>query len=66
MAEAEDNTVVLTYKYRSLPTKRQRRALGEILESQRILYNAALEERTDCYRKTGKTISVYGRDGRTN
>lgn len=55
MAVAEDNTVVLTYKYRLLPTKRQHAALAEILESQRILYNAALQERIDCYRKTGKT-----------
>ncbi|WP_435008063.1 RNA-guided endonuclease InsQ/TnpB family protein [Tundrisphaera lichenicola] len=54
MADAEDNTVVLTYKYRLLPTKRQHAALADILESQRILYNAALEERIDCYRKTGK------------
>ena len=23
------------------------------------LYNAALEERTDCYRKTGRTITYY-------
>lgn len=43
----------LTYKYRLLPTRRQHRALGAILESQRQLYNAALEERIDCYRKTG-------------
>lgn len=45
--------IVLTYKYRLLPTKRQHKALAEILESQRILYNAALQERIDCYRKTG-------------
>jgi len=57
MADAEDNTVVLTYKYRLLPTKRQHAALAEICESQRILYNAALEERVDCYRKTGKSLS---------
>ena len=56
MAEAEDNTVVLTYKYRLLPTKRQHAALTQILESQRILYNAALEERIGCFRRTGKTL----------
>lgn len=48
---------VLTYKYRLLPTRRQHEALAAILETQRILYNAALEERIDCYRKTGKTRS---------
>lgn len=48
---------VLTYKYRLLPTKRQHKALLEILSSQCDLYNAALEERIDCYRKTKKSIS---------
>lgn len=44
----------LTYKYRLLPSKRQHAALAMICESQRHLYNAALEERIDCYRKTGR------------
>ena len=43
----------LTYRYRLLPTKRQHRALEAILEAQRQLYNAALEERIDAYRKAG-------------
>lgn len=43
----------LTYKYRLLPNKRQHVALADVCEQQRILYNAALEERIDCYRKTG-------------
>ena len=43
-----------TFKYRLLPSKAQHRRLEEICESQRVLYNAALEERMDCYRKTGK------------
>lgn len=46
--------MILTYRYRLLPTKRQHLALVEICESQRQLYNAALEERIDCHRKTGK------------
>lgn len=46
-------TMILTYRYRLLPTKRQHQALVAILESQRELYNAALLERIDCYRKTG-------------
>jgi putative transposase len=48
---------VLTYKYRLLPTRRQHSALTDILEAQRQLYNAALGERIDAYRKCGITIS---------
>ena len=44
----------LTYKYRLLPSKRQHAALARICEDQRQLYCAALQERIDCYRKTGK------------
>ena len=47
--------MIVAYRYRLLPTKRQHRALEQILESQRQLYNAALEERIDAYRKTGVT-----------
>jgi putative transposase len=43
--------MILTYQYRLLPTKRQHRALESILESQRQLYNAALEERIGAYRR---------------
>ncbi len=46
--------MILSYKYRLLPSKNQHAALAGILESQRLLYNAALQERVDCYRKTGK------------
>ena len=46
--------MILTYKYRLLPSKRQHAALTAICESQRQLYNAALQERIDCYQKTGK------------
>lgn len=38
---------VRTYRYRLLPTAKQHGALERILESQRVLYNAALQERTD-------------------
>jgi putative transposase len=47
--------VILTYRYRLLPLKSQHRALERLLGTQRDLYNMALEERIDCYRKTGKT-----------
>lgn len=43
--------VILTYSYRLLPSKSQHRALLAILESQRQLYNAALEERIGAYRQ---------------
>jgi putative transposase len=49
---------ILTFKYRVLPTRRQHLALAAICEDQRQLYNAALEERIGCYRKTGK-IRTY-------
>jgi putative transposase len=49
--------MILTYRYRLLPSKRQHMALAAILASQRILYNAALEERIDAYRKAAKSIS---------
>ena len=47
--------MILTYRYRLLPTKRQHRVLEAILEGQRQLYNAGLEERIDAYRKAGIT-----------
>ena len=51
--------MVITFRYRLLPTKAQHRALEEILESQRQLYNAALEERIGAYQKAGKTITYF-------
>jgi len=47
--------VILTFRYRLLPSKRQHRSLESILEQQRELYNGALEERVDAYRKAGIT-----------
>ena len=44
--------------YRLLPQKRGVwRWLERVLEAQRQLYNAALEERIDCWRKTGRTVT---------
>ncbi len=48
--------MLLTYKYRLITPRRTRRRLEALLEDQRLLYNAALEERIDCYRKTRKFI----------
>lgn len=47
--------MILTYCYRLLPSKRRHRALEAILESQRQLYNAALEERIGAFRSAGIT-----------
>ena len=51
--------MILTYAYRLLPTKRQYRALEILLESQRQLYNAALEERIEAYRKANVTRTFF-------
>jgi putative transposase len=51
--------MVLTFKYRLLPDRRQHRALEHILEQQRQLFNAALEERTDAYRKFGVNRNYF-------
>jgi putative transposase len=51
--------MVLGFRYRLLPRKAQHRALERILESQRQLYNAALEERIGAYRKAGKTLGYH-------
>ena len=48
--------MVLTFRFRLLPSKSQHRVLEQILESQRQLYNAALEERIGAYRKAGASM----------
>lgn len=47
-------TQILTYKMRLLPSRGQHDKLRAALDHTRDLYNAALEERIDCYRKTGR------------
>jgi putative transposase len=42
--------VLITYRYRLVLTRRQHRTMEAILESQRQLYNAALQERVDAFR----------------
>ncbi|MEO7741757.1 MAG: transposase [Usitatibacter sp.] len=51
--------MILTYRYRVSPAKDQHQALENILESQRQLYNAALQERIEAYRKAGVTRSYF-------
>ncbi len=57
MTDAGSSTGVLTFKHKLLPNKRQHRALEELLESQRVLYNGCLEHRIGAYRKAGKAIT---------
>jgi len=51
--------MVICHRYRLLPRKSQHRALESILESQRQLYNAALEERIGAYRKAGLLLTYF-------
>lgn len=46
------SAMLLTYRYRLLPTRAQHMALARILESQRTLYNGALAERIDAYKRS--------------
>src|SRR5688572_19714078 len=47
--------MIITYRYRLIPTKRQHLVLEAILEDQRQLYNGALEGRIDAFRKVRLT-----------
>jgi len=49
--------MLLTYRYKLKPTWAQYRALDRILEAQRQLYNAALQERIEAWRKAKVSIS---------
>ena len=49
----------LTYQYRLAPTRAQHRALERILEMQRQLYNAALQERMDAWRLKQESVGNY-------
>jgi len=55
----QENTTVRVYRYRLYPTKSQEAAMFETLRLTRLLYNAALEQRREAYRKHGKTLSAY-------
>lgn len=59
MADSQVPSIVVTYKYRLLPNKRQHKVLVSILESQRQLYNGALEHRITAYRRNAKTVTLY-------
>ncbi|WP_298629842.1 helix-turn-helix domain-containing protein, partial [uncultured Thermus sp.] len=50
----QDSTYKKAFKYRLYPTKPQRQDLEKVLSLCRQLYNAALQERRDAYRKAQK------------
>ncbi len=47
------------YKFRLYPTRKQVQVLAWMLDRCRELYNAAVQERRDAYRMTGKSITYY-------
>ncbi|MET8808320.1 transposase [Streptomyces sp. NPDC004546] len=53
--------MIRAYKFLMRPTVGQQGALAEMLRDHCSLYNAALQERRDAYRHTGKTTIRYGR-----
>ena len=55
----ENTTHKKAFVYRLYPTRAQEEALARILDLTRELYNAALQERRDAYKKTGKSVTVY-------
>ena len=50
-----------TVTFVAFPNAATHLRLDAFLRQQTMLWNAALEERVDCYRKTGKTISAFER-----
>jgi putative transposase len=50
--------MLLTYKFRLNPTRAQHAALNRILEDQRQLYNAALAERIDAYKRDNRLCQI--------
>ena len=53
----------LTYKYRLLTKEKDYKKLNILIEDQRHLYNDALEERIECYKKMGKGLTFYDQCG---
>ncbi|WP_380076322.1 RNA-guided endonuclease InsQ/TnpB family protein [Deinococcus antarcticus] len=59
MTQIHTTTHLKTFRYRLRPTKAQEATLTEQLRLCRGLYNAALQERRDAYRKAKKTVTGY-------
>jgi putative transposase len=56
----ELQTVRKTFKCKLAPTAEQERALAFVLRRCRELYNAALQERRDAWRKCGVSVTIAG------
>lgn len=48
-----------TYKFRLYPNNQQEDILQDTLNTCRFMYNMALEDRINCYQRTGKSLSYY-------
>lgn len=59
LVDGSIGAMIRTYRFKLKPSAAQHNALREALEWSRQLYNAALEERIDCYRKTGKGRTYF-------
>ena len=55
----ESTTITRTHTRTAKLSKRGHESLEDFLIKQQKLYNAALQERIDCYKKTGQSISLY-------
>lgn len=55
----ENTTHKKAFVYRLYPTRAQEEALVRILDLTRELYNAALQERREAWKKAGKSVTVY-------
>jgi putative transposase len=49
--------MILTYRFKLAPTKAQYAALDRLCELQRQLYNAALQERCEAWKKSGLSLT---------
>ncbi len=59
MTHIENTTHKKAFVYRLYPTRAQEEALVRILDLTRELYNAALQERREAWKKAGKSVTVY-------
>jgi putative transposase len=56
----EPQTVRKTFKYKLNPSSEQEQAMAFVLRRCRDLYNAALQERRDAWRKCGVSVTIAG------
>ncbi|MFC3859490.1 helix-turn-helix domain-containing protein, partial [Deinococcus antarcticus] len=59
MTPIQTTTHLKAFRYRLRPTKAQEATLLEQLRLCRNLYNCALQERRDAYRKAGVSLTAY-------